>query len=49
MCADATKTEVNQVKHIRTIAKAKQPQMAASIIKAIKEDKKPPVNATMSL
>jgi len=38
------------VKHIRTIAKAKQqPQLAQGLLKAIKEDKKPPVNATMSL
>ena len=38
------------MKHIRLIGKLKQPQIAqAGILKALKEDKKPPVNATMTL
>jgi hypothetical protein len=38
------------VKHIRTIGKVQLPKTALNGgLKALKEEKKPPVNATMSL
>ena len=40
----------DEVKHIRLIGKIKLPQLATSGgFKALKEDKKPPVNATLTL
>lgn len=37
------------MKHIRPIGKSKQPQLAASLLKALKGNKKPPFNGTMTL
>lgn len=38
------------MKHIRTLGKVKLPVIAASGgLKALKEDKKPPVNTTMTM
>ena len=38
------------MKHIKTIGKTQLiPMPAATVLKALKGDKKPPVNATMSL
>lgn len=42
--------EVVKLKHIRTLGKTKLPVIAASGgLKGLKEDKKPPVNVTMTL
>lgn len=37
------------MKHIRTIGKSKVPVLAAGFLKTLKEEKKPPVNATFTL